>query len=250
MAPRARFRTAAAVSDPTPLYFRLRHVLLSGIESLGFPAGRLPAERALAAQHGVSRTTVRQALDLMVREGLVRRARGRRGGTFVNEAAARGPRPAGSFESLLSADHVRRIEVLACERRIGNAEVCAELHLPPGSAVRYLERRIVGPGGPIAHDRAFLPEAVGARLRRSDLRTWLLHDLLISRHGLKGAEVRHEIQVRLADSVSAGLLELGVGRPVLVVRRMLLAPGDEPVYLSTISIASDRYTVRLRQRWS
>jgi GntR family transcriptional regulator len=247
---RGRCSLTPTVADPTPLYFRLKNILLSGIESLAYPGGRLPAERELAAVYGVSRTTVRQTLDLMVREGLVRRARGRRGGTFVSDATVSSPRTAGSFESLFSAEHVRRIEILACERRPGNADVCAALHVPPGSAVHYLERRLIGRGGPIAHDRAFLPEAVGARLRRADLRTWLLHDLLLARHGIKAAEVCHEIAARLADSVSARLLATGVGRSVLVVRRTLLAPGDEPIYHSTITIASDRYTVRLRQRRS
>jgi DNA-binding GntR family transcriptional regulator len=239
-----------AVPDPTPLYFRLRNVLLSGIESLAYAAGRLPGERELAAQFGVSRTTVRQALDLMAREGLVRRARGRRGGTFVCAVAEPAPRTAGSFESLFPAEHVRRIEVLACERRPGTADLCAALHLPPGSEVQYVERVLIGRGGPIAHDRAFLPVAIGARLRRVDLQERLLHDLLVDGHGMKAAEVRHEVEARLADSVSAQRLGIGVGRPVLMVRRTLLAPGDEPIYVSTILVASDRHTVRLRQRWT
>lgn len=160
------------------------------------------------------------------------------------------PRTSGSFESLFPAEHVKRIEVLACERRPAPADLCAALLVPTGSDVQYLERRLVGRDGPIAHDRAFLPVAIGARLRRADLRKRLLHDLLLETHGIKAAEVRHEVEARLADSVSAGVLGIGVGRPVLLVRRTLLAPGDEPIYVSTILVASDRHTVRLRQRWA
>lgn len=247
----ARPRQPTTQADPTPLYFRLRNVLLSGIESLAYAeAGRLPGERELAAQFAVSRTTVRQALDLMAREGLVRRARGRRGGTFVCAAAEPTARTAGSFESLFSGEHVQRIEVLACERRAAPADLCAALHVPPGNDVQYLERRLLGRDGPIAHDRSFLPVAVGGCLRRADLRKRLLHDLLLEAHGIKAAEVRHEVEARLADSVSAEILRIGVGRPVLLVRRTLLAPGDEPIYVSTILVASDRHTVRLRQRWA
>jgi len=62
--------------DPTPLYFRLKTLLNRGIESLAHPPGsRLPSERRLAEIYGVSRVTVRQALDSMRREGAVRRAR-------------------------------------------------------------------------------------------------------------------------------------------------------------------------------
>ena len=244
-------RARSPRTDPTPLYFRLRHVLLSGIESLAYgAAGRLPGERDLAAQFGVSRTTVRQALDMLAREGVVRRARGRRGGTFVSRPPEIAPRSAGSFESLFAPEHVRRIEVLAFERRAGSPELCAALHVPPGSEVQYIERVIVGADGPIAYDRAFLPPSVGARLRRGDLRRRLLHELLRGKPDLKAAEVRHEVEARVADAITARRLGIGVGRPVLLVRRTLLAPGDEPIYVSIIAIAGERHTMRLRQRWT
>ena len=60
---------------------RIRDLISSG--ELG-PDGRLPTERELAAQLGVSRTTVRQVLDRLEHEGSVHRRRGRSGGTFVS----------------------------------------------------------------------------------------------------------------------------------------------------------------------
>ena len=62
--------------DPTPLYFRLKTLLSRGIESLAHPPGsRLPSERRLAEIYGISRVTVRQALDRHARRdpGLPRR---------------------------------------------------------------------------------------------------------------------------------------------------------------------------------
>src|SRR5215475_15146583 len=50
--------------------------------------GRLPTERELALQLGVSRTTVRQVLDRLEHDGAVYRRRGRSGGTFVNRPRA------------------------------------------------------------------------------------------------------------------------------------------------------------------
>src|SRR5262245_23743957 len=47
------------------------------------PGDRLPPERELAGQLGVSRMTLRQALQTLERRGLVRRTVGRHGGTFV-----------------------------------------------------------------------------------------------------------------------------------------------------------------------
>ena len=55
----------------TPLHFQLRNIVRAGIESLEHPPGtRLPPERTLAEMYGVSRVTVRQALEVLSREGL------------------------------------------------------------------------------------------------------------------------------------------------------------------------------------
>lgn len=240
---------SASPADPTPLYFTLKNVLLSGMRSLEFPPGsRLPAERQLADVYGVSRITVRQALDALAREGRVRRERGRHGGTFVCERAEPEPRPSGSFESLFSSRHLKAIELRAFERRRAGAEVCEALHLPPDSRVYYLETRIVADAGPIAHVRVFMPLAVGSRIRRRALKSRLLQEILLRTPGIKFAERRDEIEACLADSVAAQLLELGVGRPLLKLTRTLLAPGDEPIYVSTLLIASERFTVALRER--
>ena len=236
-------------TDPTPLYFTLKNVLLSRLRSLEFPPGsRLPAERRLADAYGVSRITVRQALDSLTREGHVRRERGRHGGTFACERPEPEPRSSGSFESLFSSRNLKRIELRAFERRRGSAEVCEALHLAPESHVYYLETRIVADAGPIAHVRVFMPVGIGGRLRRRALKTRLLQEILLRTPGIKFAERRDEVEACLADSVAAQLLELGVGRPLLKLTRMLLAPGDEPIYVSTLLIASERFTVALHER--
>ena len=49
------------------------------------PGARLPAERELCAQLGISRSTLRQALTALVQSGHLHAVRGRRGGTFVAE---------------------------------------------------------------------------------------------------------------------------------------------------------------------
>ena len=62
------------------------------------PGDRLPAERELAAEHGVSRMTVRQALQTLESRGLLRRAIGRNGGSFV--AQPKLERDLGTFSGL------------------------------------------------------------------------------------------------------------------------------------------------------
>jgi GntR family transcriptional regulator len=66
----------------TPLWRQLSELLRAQIESGELPAGRLvPSEATLVQRYGLSRGTVRKALDALVKDGLVRRVQGR--GTFV-----------------------------------------------------------------------------------------------------------------------------------------------------------------------
>jgi len=209
----------------------------------------LPSERRLAELYGVSRVTVRQALDSMRREGAVRRARGRRGGTFVlGGRRERAPLPpSGSFESLFSMRHVRRVEILAHDRRQGSEEICSVLGLAPGSLVAYNERRLVGADGPIAHVRVFMPLEVGARVRRRDLQRRLLQDIILTTSGIQATGMRDEIRACLADSWAAQTLEVRLGYPLLDVRRALLGPGGAPLHYSLILIANERFTMTLEQ---
>ncbi len=66
--------------DPTPLYEQLAAVLRAQIAS-GEITDMLPSESYLQQQHGVSRGTVRRAIEILVNEGLVFTIRAR--GTFV-----------------------------------------------------------------------------------------------------------------------------------------------------------------------
>ena len=87
--------------SPIPLYYQiqqqLRDAILSGDLAPGDP---IPPEPSLAADAAVSRFTIRQAIDDLVREGLVVRHRGR--GTFVTfSAASPAAKPLSSFSEAL-----------------------------------------------------------------------------------------------------------------------------------------------------
>src|SRR5262245_41007464 len=88
-APRARgLRWPFAKLDRSgpPAYVQIEDRVAEAVVAGEFQAGdRLPPERELAVQLGVSRMTLRQALQALERRGLVRRTVGRHGGTFIAE---------------------------------------------------------------------------------------------------------------------------------------------------------------------
>jgi len=81
--------------DPAPLYMQLQKILRDAIVSRVIsPEAAIPPERDLAEEYGVSRLTVRKAIEGLVSEGLITRRRG--AGTFV------APRVEKSFSKLSS----------------------------------------------------------------------------------------------------------------------------------------------------
>jgi DNA-binding GntR family transcriptional regulator len=73
--------------DTTPLYVQVRNTLSARIAGGEWrPEQMLPCEVTLGLAYGVSQGTIRKALDLMEREGLITRTQGR--GTFVNDKQA------------------------------------------------------------------------------------------------------------------------------------------------------------------
>ena len=97
--------------SPVPLYIQLRDTLREAVGAGEYPAGsQLPTEFELARRYGLGRATVRSALDLLLRDGVIEKRHGV--GTFV-----RRPRREFSFEPLISLTSFLR--GLGCPPRTG-----------------------------------------------------------------------------------------------------------------------------------
>jgi GntR family transcriptional regulator len=166
------------------------------------PGDRLPAERVLAERHGVSRMTVRQALQGLESRGLLRRAIGRNGGSFV--ARPKLERDLGSFSGL-SAELQR--QGVAAGARVLSARVT------PGGI--EIERLRLADREPFALERSTFPQRF-VHLLRCDL-SGSLYDLLGDEAPVRAVE---RIEPVIADGGEAALLGVRVGDPLLLVDRV------------------------------
>jgi GntR family transcriptional regulator len=167
------------------------------------PGDRLPPERALAEEHGVSRMTVRQALQSLEARGLLRRAIGRNGGSFV--AQPKVERDLGTFSGL--SEQLARQGVVAGARVISAGEV--------DGAVEIVRVRLAD-GEPFAVERSSFPADRFRGLLHCDL-TGSLYELLGDDAPVRAVE---RIEPVLADADDAAALGLGVGAPLMLVDRI------------------------------
>jgi DNA-binding GntR family transcriptional regulator len=166
---------------------------------------RLPPERDLAAQLGVSRMTLRQALGALVDRGLLVRAIGRHGGTWV--ARPRLERDLGTFSGL--SEQLRRQGVEAGAIVLSAAEV--------DDAVEVVRVRLAD-GEPFALERSRFPSDRFAALLELDL-TGSLYDLLADRFDAGPVRAVERIEPVLAGIAEAAALGMARRAPLLLVQR-------------------------------
>lgn len=205
------------------------------------PGARIPAEQDLAAWLGVSRMTLRHALASLARRGLVTRAVGRRGGTFVAERKLDQDRTSltGFSEQLRRHGMVAGARVLsAAERPAGPAAVAA-LDLRDGDRVIEVRRVRLGDGRPIAVEHSLFPAGLfpgmlGCRLDGS------LYELLDSRYGQRPHRARESLEPVIAGVREAEALEVREGAPLLQVERIAYAKDGQPVEYARDLFRGDR----------
>jgi GntR family transcriptional regulator len=217
-------------------------ILLAALHGGTFPAkGRLPSERALAEQLGVSRATVRQVLTALARTGLLRAAPNR--GWYVTaNRYSEGPNILSSFsESARERGLTPTTTVLRQQVRAATLEEAGRLRLAPAAPVVELERLRGMDGIPIGIDYACLPEILVPGLDTADLTDHSLYQVLAERHGLIAARCDYEVQAQAAPERVAELLRLDAGAPVLVGEHTTYDQEERPVYCGHTTYRGDAY---------
>jgi GntR family transcriptional regulator len=231
---------------PEPLWIQAVNLIRGEIEKgILRPGVRLAPERELCAQLGISRVTLRKALLHLVEEGLLSSSHGR--GWYVAQAEPAKKEWPNSLESFSETAarmglraHSRVLTAQASPATIDEAE---QLAIAPGTALFRLERVRLLDEVPIALDLTRIPLALVPGIEGADFRSRSLYATL-AEEGVEPARADSTIEATKADERAAGQLGLAPGDPVLVMRQLALGRRDEPLFVSTIRYAGDRYRLR------
>lgn len=226
---------------PRPLHDQVREAIEAQILSGEIPAGaRLHSERDLADRLGVSRVTVRRALDALEREGLVRATPG--SGRFVRGSAlAESPNELLSFTELgerrgLSASSV----VLRTSVRPATLEEAERLGIAPGADLFELDRLRMLDGVAVALDHTRIPLAIAPSLPDVDFRTTSLYRVLADARA-DVARADYSTEACAATPAQAEQLGLRPGDPLLLARTTSYDDAGRIVELGETYYRGDRY---------
>ncbi|MFC1434681.1 GntR family transcriptional regulator [Streptacidiphilus sp. N1-3] len=242
---------------------RIREYLLDLVETLDFGQA-IPSERRLCAELGVSRPTLRGAVDDLVRDGLLVRRHGQ--GMFVAQPkiAQDLAQTAPSRHTVAGVDGTWSSRTVDFRTISAGARVGRRLRLSPAAPVLRITRLRLVDQLPMSVDTLFLPEGLVPGLTAADLEQHSFYDLLESRYGVGVSEAVQTIEPTVTDEDEAALLDVPVHFPALLFERVTedeagrvvefahsLYRGDRYRIVSRLSLSKDRRGGRvLSGEWS
>jgi GntR family transcriptional regulator, N-acetylglucosamine utilization regulator len=225
---------------PLPLYHQLKELVSEKIESGEWgPGYRLPTESELTAQFGVSRVTVRQALQLLANQGLVERKQGL--GTFVAR-----PKVAHNLlwmyrdgKEVKEHGGEIRYRLHSVVERKPSAFIAQQLHIDADSNVYEVKRSLLADNEPLMFITNWLPVSLFAGFTDYDFgpRTMMnvLHD-----YGYTVAHQHKEVEITILDEEEAASLEVESGAPALLLTFLSYLTDGTPFEFRRTYVRGDR----------
>ncbi len=233
-------------SPRVPLYHRLTQELIDKIRSGAWAVDvRMPTERELCVLFGVSRITVRQALDELEREGWIVRRQGN--GTYP-----RTPPIVQRLQDFYSfSEEIRKLgltpSVILLEfDRIPCPEAAVgPLRVETGTPVHRIHRLRLADGEPFALETSFIPVLLCPGLSSALVVAQGLYRAIVSMSGIEVAEAVETFEATVADRDVAKALHMRPGEAAMHLVRTAGTRTGQPVEYCDTLIRGDRYRFRV-----
>lgn len=228
----------------SPYYRQLYEILRKDIVEGQRPAGELlPSESELIDRYQVSRVTVRQAMDLLVQDGLVYRRRGR--GTFV---AA--PKIEQGLTQIISfSEDMRRrgfhaeTAVLTSYLLPASKEIAEKLGIARGEEIAFLQRLRLADGEPLSIESSYLVHRQCPGILDGDYARNPLRETLEQNYDLRLVRATQVIRAIAASEALAQKLSIAPGSPLFFIERISYSQYDRPVEFLQLYHRGDRYSL-------
>lgn len=246
--PREPGGTSLSRQSHVALYQQIARHIEDEIASGGHaPFDRLETEHALMARFGVSRITVRLAVDDLVRKGLVLRKQGK--GTFVTGPPVRHDlhELRGFVDVFLSQGRRPETRLLSFEAHEPPPDVERALNLRRGDRPMRLERLYISDGQPVGLAEAWLtPEA--QRVTKAQAERHSTYDILQDLLGFAMTRADMAIRARIAGTAAGKLLAVPARTPLLLLVRTSYEAGGMPCEITKFLVNSEAYEFTLSTR--
>ncbi|HEX2679899.1 MAG TPA: GntR family transcriptional regulator [Candidatus Dormibacteraeota bacterium] len=200
----------------------------------------IPAERQLAVDLGVSRLTVRAALDDLVRDGYLERRHG--SGTYVTEPKIAQPLTLTSFsEDMRRRGMVPGSRTLELDTTSAGARLGHRLGVSPESRLIRVKRLRLADSTPMAMEVLHVPEVLVPGLSRADFENHSFYELLRERYGITIASGTQSIEPTVTNEEESEVLSVPLHTPAFLFERTTVSESGRTVEFVRSIYRGDRY---------
>jgi GntR family transcriptional regulator len=232
---------AALRTGLIPLYHSLGQVIRGRIQSGEWRAGQcIPPERALLHMFGVSRATVRQSIEYLVREGVLQRVRGK--GTFVAPPKVKQGvlRLCDFFRTMQRRGLNPSARLLGVAALVPPLNVRQALGLAAQESVVWLQRLLSVHEFPMMIETSYLPAGRFPGLADTYDATQDLTQVVLERYAIRITEEHEVFEPVILESAEARLLGVQRGFPALWVETVARGDSGGVVMFRTSLLRGDR----------
>jgi GntR family transcriptional regulator len=231
-----------------PLYHQLMDILLEKIESgeLG-ENDQLPSERELCETYEVSRTTVRQTMQELEKEGYIYKIHGK--GTYVSPRTYKQSlvKFYSFTEEMKKAGKHPTTQVISFNKVIADSKLAKVMNLRVETELFKVTRLRLADAEPMLYETSYLPVDVFSSLSREDLEHAPMYEVFREQYNVNISSAVESFKAVSADKMEADMLQIVEGSPCLLLERITYDQSKVIEY--TVSIArGDKftYTVELK----
>lgn len=166
------------ISYQSPIYLQLREVIRNKIEDGEYlPGMAIPSENDLADTYGISRMTVRNAIDVLVSEGVLKRVQGK-GVYVVGSKVERDLETLGGFtQTMRERNKQPYTKVLVKALRKAGEKYALIFGIQPEDEIYYVKRLLLADSEPISLDEVYIPRYIVPKLEGIDLGVFSLSEV-------------------------------------------------------------------------
>ncbi|MGH6760769.1 MAG: GntR family transcriptional regulator [Phyllobacterium sp.] len=242
------------MDDPfshSPLYAKVEASLATDISTATLaPGSQLPPEDRLIERFGVSRTTVRKAIENLVTRGMVEIRRGK--GTFVAQPriSQELTKLTGFVEDMQALGRIPTARLLDKQIVPADADIARQLAVSPGSLVMRIRRIRLADGVAMSFDETYLPREIGEQVVTHDLDAEPIFSLLEGKYDLPLTEAEYRLEAVTATPEVAQALAVNPGSAVFLIERTSYTDGHRPIDYEKLHYRGDliSFVTRLARR--
>lgn len=231
--------------EKQPAYMQVYNAVKQNIADGEYSVGDLlPTEPLLEKQYGVSRTTIRKAIELLSNEGLISKTQGR-GTEVLNPRTTQKLNYITSFSQTLEAKGYK-IETrgLYIEDTVPPKNVLHALNLSEGDTVFKIQRIQCYNGAPICLMTNYILKSIAPDILNNQDNFVSLYKLLESKYNIKFDSAVENISARNSTYTEAQLLGIQVGGALLISKRISYI-AEKPMEYAHLKIIGDKYDFKI-----